>query len=243
MKTKSVPLLLSALFGLAAFNTVAAETPFQQFYQQQNDAYASYRAALFQTNKKDQAASLKGISKFNQQWQQVIQQFSNNPPEIFVTDNQWQPTLDKIANIAARGTLQIEQGELSEAHETLEEIRDELSQLRSRNHLNFFSDHVNNYHEQMEQLLQARYQKETLDNTAKLTIREQLAILDYLADEIIAHAPENYRNDVGYTKLQQGLSASLTRLRAALDSEDPATIIQAIQGLKPAYAKLFVKFG
>jgi predicted metal-dependent hydrolase len=243
MNMKLSALLLPVCLGFSSLSVGAAETTFQQFHQLQNQAYASYRVALSQTNKKDQAASLKGIDAFSKQWQLVIEQFADNPPEVFANDESWKPTLIKVADIAKQGKSEIKKGELAEAHEVLEAIRDELSSLRSRNHVTFFSDRINSYHEVMEHLLQAKYSKDNIDDTAKQTIGEQLAILNFLAQDIVENAPEEYQNNDSYKKLQQGLIKSLATLREALDSNDPAAISKAVSGLKPAYAKLFVKFG
>lgn len=236
-------LVLAFSIGFLSFNLSATENTFQQFYEQQNAAYASYRSALFQTNKKDQPASLKGINNFSKQWDNIVVQFASNPPEIFADDPDWHSTLTKISGIAAQGKKEIEAGELSEAHETLEAIRDQLSSLRSRNKLIFFSDHVNNYHEFMEHLLLAGYSKENIDENAKNSIREQLAVLEYLSEKIVHQAPENHKSDKVYIKLQAGLITSLKNLRKALDNNNAEGISKAISGLKPAYAKLFAKFG
>lgn len=236
-------LVLASSIALLSFNASATENAFQTFYEQQNVAYGSYRAALFQTNKNDQQASLKGINSFSKQWDHIVAQFASNPPEIFSGDADWSSTLAKVSAIASQGKKEIEAGKLSEAHETLEAIRDELSSLRSRNKLIFFSDHVNNYHESMEHLLSAGYSKENIDENAKNSIREQLAVLEYLTDKIVLQAPENYKSDKSYIKLQEGLITSLNNLRKALDNNNSEGIGKAMRGLKPAYAKLFVKFG
>jgi len=243
MKIKALFYLMSAYVAFTTFNVMAAETTFQQFYQQQNEAYAGYRTALFQTNNENQSASLKEIAAFNTQWHQIIQQFADNPPEIFATDSEWKPTLIKVANIASQATEQIKSGNLTEAHETLEAIRDELSDLRSRNYLTFFSDRINSYHEVMEHLLVKGYNRDSIDANTIRNIYEQLAVLEYLAEEISVHVPDKYRSDDTYLKLQKGLVDSLKKLRGALNSGDTDTIAQAIKALKPAYSKLFVNFG
>ncbi len=243
MNRKTLPLLITVCLGWSGFNAVAAESAFEQFYQQHNSAYASYRAALFQTNKNDQTASLKGINGFNVKWNQLVTQFAGHPPEIFAADEEWGATLTKISEIAAQSTEQIKSGELSHAHETLEAIREQLADLRSRNHLVFFSDYVNRFHAVMEQLLQAGYGEENINNQAKLTIRERLAVLDFLAQDIKVNAPQDYQSDKTFNKLLEGLMDSLATLRSSLDGNDPQAISKAISSLKPAYAKLFARFG
>lgn len=243
MRKYGISLVVLSLMVLTLVVNSGAETSFQQFYQQQNEAYGKYRAALFQTNKKDQDASLKAAAQFLQQWDTIMQQYADAPPEIFAVDPAWKATLEKIAEIATKGKTEIEAGDLVEAHETLEAIRDELTELRQRNHVVVFSDHVNTYHEVMEHLLLAGYSPEKLDTAALNSIREQLGVLEFLAEEIKANAPQEYRDNEAYQKLEKGLFVSITSLREALDKNVPEDIVKAVQNLKPPYAKLFLNFG
>lgn len=243
MARKTLQLILASCLVLLGFNASASENAFQQFYEQQNSAYASYRVALFQTNRKEQNAALKGINNFSKEWENIVLKFADAPPEIFANDAKWKSTLTKISDIASTGKQEIEAGKLSEAHGTLEEIRDEYSDLRRRNHLVFFSDYINNYHEAMEQLLLTGYSADKIDSDKKNVIREQLAVMEYLSERVVQNAPAHYRANKVYIKLQASLITSLKNLRAALDSDNPDAISKAIKGLKPAYAKLFVKFG
>lgn len=221
----------------------AGENPFTQFNSDVDKAYAVYRKALFQTNKKDAGKSGKANKMFIQQWQQVRNKFGSNPPEVFSSDPQWESTLSNIGEIAQKSAGQIEEGSLAEAHETLEDIRDELTDLRKRNSVIVFSDHINNYHEVMEKLLVGGYTPDKIDENAKSEINGQLAVLSYLADTIKENAPARYQEDPKYQKLEKGLFGSLEALSKALLSGDPAAISKSVKMLKPAYAKMFVNFG
>jgi hypothetical protein len=243
MRKYGTSLVLLSLMVLTIVVNSRAETSFQQFYQHQNEAYAKYRAALFQTNRNDQEASLKATAEFLQQWDAIVQQYAASPPEIFAADPTWTATLEKITEIAVKGKTEIEAGDLAKAHETLEAIRNEFTELRRKNHVVVFSDHVNTYHEVMEHLLLAGYSPEKLDAAALNSIREQLGVLEFLAKEIKVNAPQEYRSNEAYQKLENGLFASIKSLREALDNNATEEIIKAIQNLKPPYSKLFLNFG
>lgn len=232
--------LISAIclvIGIASTGE-AAVGRFDQFLSDVDSAYAAYRTALFQTNKGDAAASEQANEAFAQAWEGVIAAYDEQPPEPFGSDPDWLATLLAIKAIAARSAEEIRAGDLGRAHETLEAIRDELGALRKRNHVIVFSDHVNDYHEVMEELL-------LLEKPAKNPdlVRERLAVLRYLAGVIRAAAPPEYRADETYAALERGLFDSLEALRRALAGGDPAAVAKAVRGLKPAYAKLFLKFG
>jgi hypothetical protein len=228
--------LLAGTRGEAANN-------FQQFQQEVNKAYASYRMALFQTNKKNQTKSLESAVSFQKQWQAITEKYIEAPPDIFANDPEWEATLVEIGNINALSINEMLSGQLSDAHDTLEAIRDELGALRQRNQVITFSDHVNNYHEAMESLLQLGLTSNDMDNKALIMIHEELAVLEYLAEEMKANAPVEYLKNEGFIQLMNGVMGSVKNLRQAVNEKKPDNILKAIKKLKPAYAKVFVKFG
>lgn len=239
---RSIIVAICLLIGVSSMSG-AADNPFVQFNSDVEKAYAAYRKALFQTNKEDVEKSAKANEIFIRQWQQVRQTYGNNPPEVFSSDLKWGATLSRIEEIALKSSGQIKEGHLAEAHETLEVIRDELTDLRKRNSVIVFSDHINNYHEVMEGLLVGGYTPDKIDEQAMWEIQGQLALLNYLAEAIKENAPVKYQENQQYQQLEKGLFESLKALNAAVASKDPAVISKSIKMLKPAYAKLFVNFG
>lgn len=239
---KSLVLAVCLLLGFAVWSG-AAENQYQQFNSDVDQAYAAYRKALFQTNKKDAEKSLKGNQMFIKEWMSIRETYGKQPPEVFSSDPEWAETLSSIEEIAVKSAGQIKDGQLAEAHETLEAIRDELSDLRKRNSVIAFSDHINNYHQVMEGLLEGGYTPDKIDEAAVIEIRSQLAVLNYLAETIKENAPDTYQASEMYEKLQKDLLDSLGGLHNALGSNDPKAISKAVNMLKPAYAKLFVNFG
>lgn len=223
--------------------SLASENRFKLFNEDVMQAYSAYRIALFQTNMKDMEKSQNSVQKFQQNWTKIIDVYGTAPPETFSSDPQWETTLKNISSIARKSAEEIKNNELAAAHETLEAIRDELSDLRRRNSVIIFSDHINNYHAVMEKLFEPKYKPENLDDKTISHIRMQQGKLNYLAEAITRNAPEAYQQDQKYQKLQKVLMNSLDQLDAALTANDPEKIAGAIKGLKPAYAKLFVNFG
>jgi hypothetical protein len=224
-------------------DTNGATNSFNHFQQEVNKAYANYRMALFQTNKKNQTKSLESTLSFQQQWQAITENYGEDPPEVYAADPQWKPTLVNIGDITSLSIREILAEKLSEAHDTLEAIRDELGSLRQRNQVITFSDHVDNYHEAMESLLHLGLKPYDIDEKALLFIREELAILDYLAKKMKENAPVDYLKKEIFKKALNGVFGSLKNLRQAIDEKNPDKVVKAIKELKPAYAKVFVKFG
>lgn len=230
------------LFGLASWSQ-AGENRFQQFNTDVDTAYAAYRKALFQTNKNDAEKSGKATDSFQNQWIKIIETYSSHPPEVYSSDPKWNETLTDIEKIADKSSALIKEGQLAEAHEHLEAIRDNLSNLRKRNSVISFSDHINNYHQVMEVLLEGDFTPEKINESAMNEIRGQLSVLKYLAEAIKENSPPKYNDNVKFQQLQKGLFASLDALDKAVDAKNSEAISKTIKMLKPAYAKLFVNFG
>lgn len=240
---KKYLVLVTYLVVAVSSISFAAENAFLQFNSDVEKAYSAYRKALFQTNKKDAEKSGKANEMFIQQWKQIRQTYATKPPEVFSSDPEWESTLTSIEEIAQKSAGQITEGDLAEAHETLEAIRDELTELRKRNSVIVFSDHINNYHEVMEGLLEGDYTPDKIDAQTIDQLKGPISVLEYLAAAIKVNTPINYRENQQYQQLEAGLFDSLEDLSNALESKDPASINKAIKMLKPAYAKLFVNFG
>jgi hypothetical protein len=221
----------------------ADENRFKQFISDVDTAYADYRKALFQTNQKNTEKSAKTNSSFQNQWKKIIATYGSHPPEAFGSDPKWNETLIEIEKIADTSSEMIAAGQVVEAHEHLEGIRDQLSQLRQRNSVIVFSDHINNYHQAMEGLLAGGYTPDKINKSAMNEIRGQLFVLKYLAGTIKENSPPQYHDNEKYQQLQKALFASLDALDKAVVSGNPEAISKSIKMLKPAYAKLFVNFG
>ncbi len=241
MKKAKIALIL-LLLGLAV-SASAAENRFVQFNTAVENAYSKYRVALFQTNKDDMEKSAQANQAFITLWVQISESFSSNPPEVYSSDPLWQQTIERIMEIAKKSGEQIQAGEFAEAHETLEEIRDQLSGLRARNSVIVFSDHINNYHKEMEGLVTMPLSPKSIDSKQAAAVDRQLAVLEYLAGAIQQNVPDNIKTQEKYQALEKGLFQSLADVKSALQKGDAEQIKKAVNMLKPAYAKLFVNFG
>ncbi|MGV8058748.1 MAG: hypothetical protein AB2L12_12100 [Smithellaceae bacterium] len=61
--------------------------------------------------------------------------------------------MTEVGKIYVQAAREIDQDQLIHAHETLEKVRDVLSELRQRNQVIVFSDHMNAYQTAMEEVL------------------------------------------------------------------------------------------
>lgn len=230
--------LLPVLFGLVLSGQALAG-PLAQFDSAYRGMYARYRTALFATNAGDPAKAAQALRGFAAAWSGFADSYGPTPPAILAEDTAWPQTLAKVGHAVSGAQAQVLAGSLPQAHETLEEIRDLLGDMHDRNGIQTYSDRMNAYHARMETTL-------ALDMSqpdAPGLLREQAAVLDYLARDLLASPPPEAAGNSEYDTLAAAFAASVDALIMAARGGDPAAMKSALAGLKKPYAMLFVRFG
>lgn len=232
------PLLISLLL-LALAGSAAGADPITEAMQRAN---APYRVALFKTNGKSQAEAAQAVAEARQGWSRVAADYGTAPSVPYAGDDRFSRTLSDVERVYARASEQVAANQLAAAHDTLEEVRDLVADLRRRNQVVTFSDHMNAYHAQMERLLD--------DGPSLLAGAEgqtdfawQAGALDYLASRLKAEAPVEYLKNDEFLALLANVEKSMADLKAALRAHDAAAMKDALGKVKAPYSKLFVKFG
>ena len=231
--------LTSGLIVLTASAALAGQ--FAEFEEQVRAAYAPYRNALFQTNKKDKAASEQALKKFSSGWAALAARWGKKPPPQYLDDAEFVSTLAEVTSVAEKAHTAISKGDLTDAHEILEKIRDLLGDLRSRNGIVTFSDRMNAYHETMEHILMKPYEK--LDAKGLGELREDVAVLAYLFRQLEKQPPTYVGKSTELAQALSGVKTSVENLLSAARSADPIAVREAVQKLKQPYSVLFLKFG
>lgn len=145
LKGKNMKRLLFLGLVLISFSWhIPAESAenISQFQTDLDKTYVEYRNSLLFSNQNDRLNTLKSLRQVRQNWSEVIRKYSEHPPCEYLGDKNWKPSLNKVGGIIDNGLRQAEGGDMLEAHETLENIRAVLSELRRRNGIIAFSDHV-----------------------------------------------------------------------------------------------------
>ncbi len=228
----------AAAFTIALIGSASAG-PVADFETAMRGAYADYRGALFQTNSNKPDAAAQAVDAFRQKWAALTAANPAAPPQ-YADDPAYAATLAKVAAIADKAANEVAAGELPKAHETLEAIRFAVGGLHERNGIVGFSDRMNAYHAKMEEVLGKDYGG--FDSAGLGALREDAAVLAFLAADIKAHPPVEAA-DPAYGKLLDAMTDSVTALANAARTGDAAAAKSALGGLKVPYSKLFLKFG
>jgi hypothetical protein len=132
--------------------------------------------------------------------------------------------------------------QLAAAHETLEDARDIMAQLRRRNQVIVYSDHMNAYHSEMEHVLIDGGKTLASPNGMQI-LTAQVGALAYLSKKLNSEAPANYSSNSEFVELLKAVDKSVLDLQAALFAQNASAIKEAMGKLKAPYSKLFLKFG
>ncbi|WP_088623236.1 hypothetical protein [Oceanicola sp. 22II-s10i] len=230
--------LLAAL--ICALPLAAHAGPFAEFEGQLRTAYADYRTALFASNSGKAEATVASIAAFSEKWAALETRWSQTVPPQYEEDPAFFATLDTVDRVIADASAQAVSGQLTEAHETLEQVRDQIGALHLRNGIVTFSDRMNAYHARMEEALAEDLTRHPDGGLAFL--HEEAAVLAFLAEQIATHpAPEALSE--GYEPLLTAMRDSVSMLLDATRKGDLDAAKAALGKLKAPYSKFFVKFG
>lgn len=239
MSTRPSFALLACLAASALSFSAQAADPVTDAIQK---AYGPYRAALFKTNAGQANESAEALKQAQTAWAQVAHIVKTQPTVPYVNDALMAQTLSGVQGHYATAAQQVADGKLPQAHETLEAVRDLLSELRRQNQVIVYSDHMNDYHAEMEHLLiEAPKWLQATDGMPQLAA--QSGVLFYLAEKLSSEAPAAVQSAPEFKELLGAVTRSVTALKAAVASGDKVQIEKAIGQVKVPYSKLFIKFG
>lgn len=243
-KNMPAPILTIARVALACALALAANLAHagDALTDAMQDAYAPYRMALFRTNGKSQSEAQQALAQAQQAWRSVAERFGAKPPAPYDRDTEFAGRMTQVGAMYDRAAAAVRDNKLAEAHEELESVRELLADLRRRNGVVVYSDHMNAYHAEMERLLVEAPKALSAPNGA-LLVMSQVGTLDYLVRQLRLQAPAALQRDTEFEALLKDVEASVQAVRAALIRQDLGAVREALGKVKPPYSKLFVKFG
>lgn len=232
---KAISLAVALSFGVFA-HAADAVTDLMQA------ANAPYRMALYKTNGKSQEEAQQALVQAQQTWGKLSTQFAVKPAAPYDRDPAFAASVAEVSKVYDQALLEVNAGQLSTAHNTLERVREIMAEMRQRNQVVVFSDHMNAYHSQMEVIMV--HGNETLAQPkGMLLLTAQTGALSYLAKQLEAQAPADLTKNAEFAGLLKAVNQSVASLEAALLNQDLAAVKDAVGKLKGPYSKMFAKFG
>ena len=229
-------LILSLLLAAGIANAADPVTELMQ------KTYGPYRVALFKTNNNAQDDSRQAVAQAQQGWNQIITQYAAKPPVPYAGDAEFANSLAEVSKVYVEAAEEIEKNQLTQAHDTLEHAREVMADMRHRNQVIVYSDHMNAYHAQMEHVL-IDGEKTLAGPNGMLQLTAQVGALEFLAARLKSEAPADYLKNDEFLGAYKAVDKSVADLKAALFSQDVAKVKEAISKIKGPYSKMFIKFG
>ncbi len=239
----AVPTLMAML--VAGLWTVAgAASELASFNGAVADIYGHYRQAVFYTRTGNAAVAALELDEFVAGWEAVIEKYGAAPPDAFADDRDWVAALSDVRAGAALGLAALDRGDLEAAADSLAPVRGMLGDLRRRNGVITFSDHVDELSAAMDVLARYRGEVDDLseDATAELVGR-QATIVEYLFDQVRRHAPPSVAGNAEFVRMLDGVGESMTRLRRGLRERDIRLFRIGSGELRSHERMLFLRFG
>ena len=163
-------------------------------------------------------------------------------PAPYDRDTALATSLSDVSKVYAKASEQVNAKQLAAAHETLEAARDIMAEMRHRNNVVVFSDHMNAYHSEMEKLLIDGPKIMTKAHGMHL-LSAQAGVLAYLSKRLTSEAPANLNGNAEFRKLVIAVDLSIAALQAALLTDNFDAVKDAMSKVKKPYSQLFLKFG
>lgn len=232
---KAISLAVVLSFGAFAH----AADPVTDLMQAAN---APYRMALYKTNGKSQDEAQQAVLQAQQMWGKLATEFGAKPAAPYDRDPAFAGSVAEVGKVYDQALKEVGAGQLSAAHNTLERVRDVMADMRQRNNVVVFSDHMNAYHSQME-LIQVHGGETLAQPKGALLLTAQTGALSHLAKQLEVQAPAALKKNEEFNQLLKAVNQSVGTLEAALLNQDMAAAKEAAGKLKGPYSKLFAKFG
>jgi hypothetical protein len=242
---KACPWIM-ATFAVMLFATaaIANETLMKDFVSFDR----AFIPPLALTNQEKVNPSKQAMALLKENWTA----FKGKHYEANPKDAQWKADLDKVESSIREAGRIIETGKnLMEAHERLEEIRYAFMALRKRNNMDYYLDHLSEFHEHMEAIIHTATERDagSLSPKDKESLGKECAQASSIWERIQGlrfDAALYGFNDQKLAEMKDLIrkeSESLGRLKTALGGSDNALIIKSAKEIRPNYANLYKMFG
>lgn len=206
-------------------------------------AYGSFRSAYWYTRTGNLGVAAIEMMTFDQTWASLREAYEASPPETYADDPEWRETLAEIEATNNRALELLNAGDQATAYETIAGLQRLFAELRARNGVVSYSDHVNGYDAVIKRLSAFRAWDKVLDDD---DWHEMARLADEAGDAIAAlesNAPEALRDNPDFLRTLENNKDALARYREHVADRNERGAKGSIRDLRSAYGLLFLKYG
>ncbi|MBU2566498.1 DUF2892 domain-containing protein [Patescibacteria group bacterium] len=217
-------ILIAFVVGGSYASIFFTKKAFLDDYNQMNNPY---KQVLYQTGQVNQDEVNKYILDWQNEWKMFSEKYNLYRPWSVAFDNQFNDDLQKIEDLQNQSAAIISQGDLSEAHLKLEQVRPIFNDMLKRNGFSLEAVALVDFHDAMEVVLEAAEKKDA-----------QAVLIAYSEADNKLKELEVIVND---QEIQE-IRANLEAVKSAADfSVDQLPDLAA--KLKSSYVKVYLKRG
>jgi hypothetical protein len=216
----------------------------QSFDDALEAALVHWRAASWYARTGNAGVAGLEIEAFRVKWDGLKRQFST-PPEPFARDQAWPETVTRITAYADLASSALEADDSVEVGRALRTIGDTLADLRARNGIIGFPDHLARYRDAVDQLselsLEERLDEARIGSLRALTEQAAKAVAVLEQNE-----PRRWRGDPEFEAMLRQNREGVAALASALSRAGPPStleIVGLIRVVRSNYNLLFLRFG
>lgn len=224
--------------GLAS--ALAAESEAQVLIDR---AYASFRSAYWYARTGNPGVAALELMSLSMRWASLRDAFEAAPPAPYDTDPDWPSTLATVDALSAQAMDQLNSGAGDEGFETIARLRPLFADLRRRNGITAFADHVDAYSRIIDELSPYRVWERELSEDDWV----RMAALGEDTETAIARmrdkAPADLSADPDFERLLNTNADALMRYRSHVANRNDRGAKGSIRDLRSAYGLLFLKYG
>ncbi len=226
--------------SLSPAPTLAAAS-LETFLGDLQPVYDGIRKAMFYLERDAAAPAGFEIERSAEAWRVEVMPYSDSPPAAFAHDPRFGDTLEGIGEALARASA----AEGAEASlDALSGIPATLAELRARNRVVVFADHVREANRAMDRLYAYRHRDiDFSDREVVDDLRARLAVTAYAYRECDAAAPTDVASDPAFRRMIDGTLRSLDLMWAAIAAGEQRTVINILREVRSFDRLLWLQHG
>ena len=215
-----------------------------EFYNRSADAYRHYREAVFYLKRKNAMAGGFELESFRDKWRALDAAYAAKPPAPYAKDAKWAETLAAVAAIADKALATAMDGDTEAATQALAPVKTMLSELRQRNGVVLFRDHIEAANAAFKRLFHFRRPPPDFADAAQVKrLREDLAAAIAAYKICREKAPADVAGDEQFRRLIDDSLFYLDRMWLAIDEKNQVNVVNILRRVVSSDDILWLRYG
>jgi hypothetical protein len=229
---------------VSGFSGPALADAAAEFHSRSADAYRHYREAVFYLKRKNAMAGGFELESFRDKWRALDAAYGEKPPAPYAKDAKWAETLAAVAAVAEKALASAMDGETEAATKALAPVQTMLSELRKRNGIVLFRDHIEAANAAFERLFHFRRTPPDFADPAQVKrLREDLTAAIAAYKTCREKAPTAVASDEQFRRLIDDSLFYLDRMWLAIDEKNQVNIVNILRRVVSSDDILWLRYG